>query len=109
VCTIALIFPVEIHSFQSITATSSAFIGDETAACAPAFLSRNGSAMKQRRGFRKQPPLDQRLAERAKRLREEAQAAPPGVERDKLNSLAQQAEAAAKMGEWLSLPHQRAP
>jgi hypothetical protein len=63
--------------------------------------------MQQRRSFRKQPPLDQRLGERAKRLREQAQATEPGVERDKLTSLAQQAETAAKMGEWLSLPGRR--
>jgi hypothetical protein len=65
--------------------------------------------MKERRGFRQQLPLDQRLLEHAKRLRKTAEGAPPGGERDKLLSLAQQAEAAAKMDEWLSLPGQRAP
>jgi hypothetical protein len=65
--------------------------------------------MQQRRSFRQQPPLDQRLGEQAKRLRKEAEGTPPGVERDKLIQLAQHAETAAKMGEWLSLPSQRTP
>jgi hypothetical protein len=58
--------------------------------------------MQQRRNFRKQTPLDQRLGERAKRLRKEAQGTPPGVERDNLIRLAMQAETAAQMDEWLS-------
>ena len=53
--------------------------------------------MQQRRNFRKHVPLDQRLGERAKRLRKEAQGTPPGVERDNLIRLA-----AAQMDEWLS-------
>jgi hypothetical protein len=65
--------------------------------------------MQQRGNFRQQPPLDQRLGERAKRLRKEAQGTPPGVERDKLIRLAQQAETAAKMDEWQSLPSLRTP
>ena len=62
-----------------------------------------------RGNFRQQPPLDQRLGGRAKRLRKEAQGTPPGVERDKLIRLAQQAETAVKMDEWLSLPSLRTP
>jgi hypothetical protein len=65
--------------------------------------------MQQRRRFQQQPPLDQRLGEQAKRLRKEAQGTPPGVERDKLIRLAQQAETAAKMDEWLSLRSLRTP
>jgi hypothetical protein len=60
--------------------------------------------MQQRRNFRKHVPLDQRLGERAKRLRKEAQGTPPGVERDNLIRLAMQAETAARMDEWLSPP-----
>jgi hypothetical protein len=60
--------------------------------------------MQQRRSFRKQLPLDQRLGEQAKRLRKEAQGTPPGVERDNLIRLAMQAETAAQMDEWLSPP-----
>jgi hypothetical protein len=58
--------------------------------------------MQQRRNFRKHAPLDQRLVERAKRLRKEAQGTPPGVERDNLIRLAMQAETAAQMDEWLA-------
>ena len=54
--------------------------------------------------FPKQTPLDQRLGERAKRLRKEAQGTPPGVERDNLIRLAMQAETAAEMDEWLFSP-----
>jgi hypothetical protein len=65
--------------------------------------------MAQRRNFKGQLPLDQRLGEQAKRLRKEAQGTPAGVERDKLIRLAQQAETAAKMDEWLSSPSPRTP
>ena len=60
--------------------------------------------MQQRRNFRKHLPLDQRLRERAKRLRKEAQDTPDGVERANLIRLAMQAETAARMDEWLSPP-----
>jgi hypothetical protein len=45
-----------------------------------------------------------RLAARAASLRKQAEATPPGVERDKLMLLAKQAEAGSKMIEWLELP-----
>jgi hypothetical protein len=60
----------------------------------------------QRRSFKQQVPLNQRLAEQAKRLRKEAEGIPPGVERDELIRFARQAETAALMDEWLS-PGQR--
>jgi hypothetical protein len=44
VYTSALTFHAGVSTLTSITAPSSAFIGDETAACAPAFLARNGAA-----------------------------------------------------------------
>ena len=65
--------------------------------------------MKQRRNFKKQIPLDQRLAKQAKRLRKEAESTPPGAGRDELIRLAQQAETAAQMDEWLSSPSTRTP
>ena len=65
--------------------------------------------MQQRRGFKQQVPLNQRLGEQAKRLRKEAQGNPPGVERDKLIRLARLAETAAHMDEWLSSSHLRTP
>jgi len=65
--------------------------------------------MQQRRGFKQQVPLNQRLGEQAKRLRKEAQDTPPGVERDKLIRLARLAETAAHMDEWLSSSRLRTP
>jgi hypothetical protein len=65
--------------------------------------------MPQRRGFKQQAPLDQRLGEQAKRLRKEAQGTPPGVERDKLIRLARLAETAGHMDEWLSSSRLRTP
>ena len=65
--------------------------------------------MQQRRGFKQQAPLNQRLGEQAKRLRKEAQGTPPGVERDKLIRLAGLAETAAHMDEWLSSSGLRRP
>jgi hypothetical protein len=64
--------------------------------------------MQQRRGFKQQAPLDQRLGEQAKRLRKEAQGTPPRVERDKLIRLARLAET-AHMDEWLSSSRLRTP
>ena len=58
----------------------------------------------QQRGFKKNAPLDQRLTEKAQRLRKEAQGTPLGVVRDQLIRQAQQAETASQMLEWLSAP-----
>jgi len=46
--------------------------------------------------------LDQRLEEKAERLRAEALITPPGSERDKLLHMARQTETAAHMQDWLS-------
>ena len=45
----------------------------------------------QRRRFNEQAPLDERLAEHAKRLRDEARGTPPRVKRDDLIRRARQA------------------
>ena len=63
----------------------------------------------QQRRFKENAPLDQRLTEKAQRLRKEAQGTPPGVMRDHLVCLAQQAEAASHMLEWLSAPDLQPP
>jgi hypothetical protein len=58
-----------------------------------------------RRRFKPNPVnLEERLAERAANLLREAQRTPPGVERDRLMRLAEQAETGSKMSEWLKLP-----
>jgi hypothetical protein len=56
----------------------------------------------QRRRFEQMSPLDQRLSEKAQRLRKEAQGTPPGYQREMLMHQARQAERAAHMQQWLS-------
>jgi hypothetical protein len=63
----------------------------------------------ERRRFKQEFRLDQRLLEQAERLSKEARGTPPGVERDRLMRLARQAETAARMSEWLSSPGLQPP
>jgi hypothetical protein len=63
----------------------------------------------QQRRFRENASLDQRLTEKAQRLRKEAQGTPSGVTRDELIRQAQQAETASHMLEWLSAPSLHPP
>jgi hypothetical protein len=63
----------------------------------------------ERRRFKQQTPLEQRLEDHAKRLREQARSAPPGIKRDDLIRRARQAETAAHMSEWISCPGLRPP
>jgi hypothetical protein len=56
----------------------------------------------QRRHFKQTAPLELRLEEQAKRLRQEAKGTPPGVEREKLIRRARQAETASHMSQWIS-------
>jgi hypothetical protein len=63
----------------------------------------------QQRRFRENASLDQRLTEKAQRLRKEAQGTPSGVTRDELIRQAQQAETASHMLEWLSAPSLQPP
>ena len=58
----------------------------------------------ERRRFKQETPLDQRLEDHAKRLRNEAKGTPAGIKRDDLIRRARQAEAAARMSEWFSSP-----
>ena len=58
----------------------------------------------ERRRFKRETPLDQRLEDHAKRLRKEAKGTPAGIKRDDLIRRARQAETAARMSEWLSSP-----
>ena len=55
-----------------------------------------------RRRFNRNQPLEERLAEEAKRLRAEAKALPPGAKRDELLRKARQAETGSHISEWLS-------
>lgn len=58
--------------------------------------------MPERRRFTQTTSLEERLAEEAKRLREQAQGTPPGVERERLVRQAHRAETASHMSEWLN-------
>jgi hypothetical protein len=55
------------------------------------------------------PPLQDRIALHALRLKEEAQSLRPGPERDDLMRRARQAETASHMDDWLSSPGLRPP
>ena len=63
----------------------------------------------QRRSFKENAPLDQRLTEQAERLRKAAKSTPPGIERETLMRQARQAEAALHMQEWLCSPGLQRP
>lgn len=63
----------------------------------------------ERRRFKQETPLDQRLEDHAKRLRREARGTPPGVKRDDLIRRARQAETAMRIGEWLASPGSQQP
>lgn len=54
-------------------------------------------------------PLEIRLAAEAQRLREEANALPPGAARDEMLRKARQAETGSQMSEWLRSPGLRPP
>ncbi|MET3840642.1 hypothetical protein ABIE49_002720 [Bradyrhizobium sp. OAE829] len=63
----------------------------------------------ERRRFKQETPLDQRLEDHAKRLRKEARGTPPGIKRDELIRRARQAETAAHISEWISSPGLQSP
>ena len=63
----------------------------------------------QRRRSQQTDPLEDRLAEEAKRLREKAKLLKPGAVRDDLIRKARQAEVGAHMSEWLRSPGLQPP
>jgi hypothetical protein len=63
----------------------------------------------QRRRFKQVKSLEERLAEEAKKLREEAKLLPPGAEREKLIRKARQAETGSHVSEWLRSPGLQPP
>ncbi len=56
----------------------------------------------QRRRFKQIDRLDKRLAQEAKRLRDEARGTPAGIERQRLLRRARQAETASQIDQWLT-------
>ena len=65
--------------------------------------------MQRRSRFKQITTLEDRLAEEAVRLREQAKEMPPGAKREWLLRRARQAEAGAHMSEWLRSPGSRLP
>jgi hypothetical protein len=65
--------------------------------------------MQRRRRFKQTKSLEERLAEEAKRLREEAKLLPPCAEREKLIRRARQAETGSHVSEWLRSPGLQPP
>jgi len=85
-------------------------IGDEIA-ITRSRLPRNGKkrAMSERRQFKHSQSLEQRLADEAEKLRDEARGTPPGVERDALMRRARQCETGSQVSEWLRSAGLRTP
>jgi hypothetical protein len=65
--------------------------------------------MKHRRRFKQTETLQQRLADEARRLREQAKLLAPGAVREALLQRARQAETASSINEWLSSPGLKPP
>jgi hypothetical protein len=58
----------------------------------------------ERRRIKHEASLEERLAEQARRLREQAKTLPPGKERDGLMRRAREAEITSHINEWLTSP-----
>ena len=65
--------------------------------------------MQKRRRFKQTQSLEQRLADEAVRLREQAKLLPPGLVREQVLRRARQAETSSHVSEWLRSPGLRAP
>lgn len=65
--------------------------------------------MQKRRRFKQTSSLEERLAEEARRLREEAELLPHGPVRDEALRRARQAETGSHMSEWLRSPGLQPP
>ena len=66
-------------------------------------------AMAERRRFKQTADLEERLAEEARRLREEAELLPHGPVREAALRRARQAETGSHMSEWLKSPGLKSP
>jgi len=65
--------------------------------------------MQQPRCTKQTFPFGERLAQGARRWREQAETMPPGIERENLLRKAQQADTAAHINEWLASSELRPP
>ncbi|WP_249137319.1 hypothetical protein [Bradyrhizobium canariense] len=62
-----------------------------------------------RRRFKQTTSLEERLAEQAQRLHQEAKSLPPGIEQERAVRKARQAETGAHISEWLNSPGLQPP
>ena len=74
--------------------------------CLPVMES---ETMQKQRRFKQIQSLEHRLAEEAKRLREQAELLPYGGQRDAVEKKARQAETGSHISDWLRSPGLRAP
>jgi hypothetical protein len=65
--------------------------------------------MEKRRRFKQTLALEERLAEAANRLRDQAKTLPPSAEREALMRKARHTETASHMTEWLTSPGLQPP
>jgi hypothetical protein len=65
--------------------------------------------MQRRRRFKHTLTLEERLAEEAKRLREEAKKLPPGPEQASLLRKARETDMVVRMAEWITSPGLQPP
>ena len=65
--------------------------------------------MIKRRRVKQTQSLEERMADYANKLRQEAKALPPGSEREQMLKRARQAEVGAHMSEWLQSPGLQPP
>jgi len=63
----------------------------------------------ERRRIKHTMSFDERLADQAHRLRDQARTLPPGIERDELIRRARQSETASRINEWLTSPGLASP
>jgi hypothetical protein len=63
----------------------------------------------QRRPFKRTIFLEQRLAEEARRLREQAKKLPPGPDRERLLRKVREDEMVAQMANWIASPGLQPP
>lgn len=86
-----------------------AAICDENAGSASALLEQGSSVMTKRRRFKQTRSLEERLAEEAQRLREEARPLPHGPLREQVIRKARQCETGSHMSDWLRSPGLKPP
>jgi hypothetical protein len=104
-----LAFLCPVDETGRVTARIVAFIGDENAGCAPAFLYGKGRAMQKRRRPTQAMLLQERLALWATKTRKLADVLPAGPKRADLVKKASQADRASQFDDWANSSNLRDP